>query len=68
MDTFVHLHARVSDRDYCDTVCGKHCGDVDTAYRDRDPERVTCPDCIGSEHSRFCASFTSGPCDCWIGE
>ena len=43
----VHLHATVSDRAYCDTVCGLHCGEVDTAYRGRDPERVTCPDCQG---------------------
>jgi hypothetical protein len=41
----VHLHTRVSNRDYCDTVCGLHCDAVDTAYRDRDPERVTCDAC-----------------------
>ena len=42
----VHLHARVSTRNYCDTVCGEHCDMVETAYRDLDPERVTCPTCL----------------------
>lgn len=42
----VHLHASISDRDFCDTVCGLKCDDVDTAYRGKDLERVTCPDCL----------------------
>ena len=46
MTPVVHLHAAVSDRAYCDTVCGLHCGEVDTAYRGLDPERVTCPTCL----------------------
>lgn len=41
----VHLHARKSTRNFCDTECGLHCDQVDTAYRDRDPERVTCAEC-----------------------
>lgn len=41
----VHLHARISERDFCDTVCGLHCDAVDTAYRGLDPERVTCQTC-----------------------
>ena len=45
MAAVVHLHARVSDRDYCDCVCGAPC-DSSTAYRGRDPERVTCPTCL----------------------
>ena len=46
MSAVVHLHATVSDRDYCDTVCGLHCDGVDTAYRGLDPERVNCPECL----------------------
>lgn len=42
----VHLHASVSDRGYCDTVCGEHCDRVPVAYRGLDPERVTCPACL----------------------
>jgi hypothetical protein len=46
MSTVVHLHATVSDRAFCDTECGRRCGEVDTAYRGRDPERVNCPECL----------------------
>lgn len=42
----VHLHAAVSARPYCDTVCGLRCDAVDTAYRGRDLERVTCGACL----------------------
>jgi hypothetical protein len=42
----IHLHARISGRDYCDTECGEHCDQVEVAYRDLDPERVTCRACL----------------------
>lgn len=40
----VHLHASHGD---CRTVCGFACDQVDTAYRGRDRERVTCQTCLG---------------------
>lgn len=44
----VHLHARTGTGPGCLTVCGVPCGSREsTAYRDLDPERVTCPDCKG---------------------
>ena len=46
----VHLHATHTPHgwtgDGCPTVCGHPCSTVDTAYRNLDPERVTCERCL----------------------
>ena len=45
MAELVHLHRRSGPGTECDTECGKRCDSVRVAYRDLDPERVTCPEC-----------------------
>lgn len=49
----VHLHKRGGPvEEGCRVECGLPCGDRSTtAYRNLDPERVTCPTCLG--HLRY---------------
>lgn len=43
----IHLHARTGSGTTCDCECGVPCGTRETtAYRDLDPERVTCTACL----------------------
>lgn len=49
MATIVHLHARYAapGDTKCRVECGRECGDrTTTAYRNLDPERVNCPECL----------------------